>query len=316
MANSEFPNVVALAGGVGGAKMVNGLAQILPPENLFIIGNTADDFEHLGLSISPDLDTVMYALAGINNPETGWGLDGETWHTFAALEKIGAPTWFRLGDRDLATHLLRTHWLRAGYPLSWITAQLCRRLGIQQTLMPMTDQPVRTVLHTDRGKLAFQEYFVRHRFEPIVTRIEFDGADTAEPSREIINAIRLADVIVYAPSNPLLSIDPILALPGVRRMLTASRARKIAVSPIIGGAAVKGPLAKLMTEFGMEVSPFAVAEYLKELLTDFVLDTVDSIHASRIESLGLRPIVTDTLMKSTTDQKRLAIEILEKVRDA
>ncbi len=309
------PKVVALAGGVGGAKMVNGLAQILPPENLFIIGNTADDFEHLGLSISPDLDTVMYALAGVNNPETGWGLAGETWHTFAALEKIGAPTWFRLGDSDLATHLLRTHWLRAGYPLSWITAQLCRRFGVKQTLMPMSDQPVRTILHTDRGKMAFQEYFVRHRFEPAVSRIEFEGAESAELNREIINAIRLADVIVFAPSNPLLSIDPILALPGVRRMLTASRARKIAVSPIIGGAAVKGPLAKLMTEFGMEVSPFAVAEYLRDLLTDFVLDTVDEIHAERIAGLGLRPIITDTLMKSVADQKRLAAEIMNNGRD-
>ena len=305
--------VVALAGGVGGAKMVNGLAQVIPPENLFIIGNTADDFEHLGLFISPDLDTVMYALAGINNPETGWGLDGESWRVIETLEQLGGPAWFKLGDKDLATHLLRTHWQRMGYPLSWITAQLCRRLGVKPTLMPMTDSPVRTILHTDRGKLAFQEYFVRHHFEPVVTRIEFDGAEAAEPSREIINAIRLADVIVFAPSNPLLSIDPILALSGVRRMLTASRARKIAVSPIIGGAAVKGPLAKLMTEFGMEVSPFGVAEYLQDLLTDFVLDTADEIHAERIEGLGLRTLVTDTLMKSLADQKRLAAEIL---RDA
>lgn len=310
MTNSELPNVVALAGGVGGAKMVNGLAQTIPPENLFIIGNTADDFEHIGLSISPDLDTVMYALAGINNTETGWGLDGESWRVMETLAKLGGPTWFKLGDKDLATHLLRTHWRKAGYPLSWITAQLCRRLGVQPTLMPMTDSPVRTILHTDRGKLAFQDYFVRHRFEPTVSRIEFKGAETAETSREILTAIRMADVIVFAPSNPLLSLDPILAIPGLRRMIAASRARKIAISPIIAGGAVKGPAAKLMTEFGLEVSPFGVADYLKELLTEFVFDTVDAVHQSRIEGLGLRAIVTDTLMKSVNDQKRLATEIL------
>ncbi len=303
-------NIVALAGGVGGAKMVNGLAQVIPPENLFIIGNTADDLEHLGLFISPDLDTVMYALAGINNTKTGWGLAGESWRTMDTLEQLGGPVWFKLGDKDLATHLLRTHWRHSGYPLSWITAQLCRRLGVKPTLMPMTDSPVRTILHTDRGKLSFQAYFVRHHFEPVVERIEFEGANTAEVNREILNAIRMADVIVFAPSNPLLSLDPILAIPGLRRMIAASRARKIAVSPIIGGAAVKGPLAKIMAEFGMEVSPFGVADYLKELLTEFVLDTVDDVHAARIEGLGLRVIVTDTLMTSADDQARLAKEIL------
>ncbi len=310
MKNIEQLKVVALAGGVGGAKMVNGLAQILPPENLFIIGNTADDFEHLGLSISPDLDTVMYNLAGINNTETGWGLAGETWQTLAALENIGAPTWFSLGDKDLATHLLRTQWRKSGYPLSWITAQLCRRLGVKPTLMPMTDSLVRTVLHTNEGKLDFQEYFVRRKQTPVITRIEFEGADTAELNREIITALRMADVIVFAPSNPLLSIDPILALPGLRRMLAASPARKIGVSPIIGGAAVKGPAAKIMSELGMEVSAFGVADYLKDVLSEFVLDGVDDIHAARIEGLGLRTLVTDTLMKSPEDQARLAREIL------
>ncbi len=303
--------IVALAGGVGGAKMVNGLAQILPPENLFIISNTADDFEHLGLSISPDLDTVMYALAGINNPHTGWGLAGETWHTIAALETLGGPTWFKLGDKDLATHLLRTHWRQSGYPLSWITAQLCRRLGVKPTLMPMTDSRVRTVLHTDQGKLAFQEYFVRYHFEPLVQRIEFEGATTANLNRDITSAIRMADTIVFAPSNPLLSIDPILALPGLRRLIAASSARKIAVSPIIGGVAVKGPAAKLMAELGLEVSPFGVAEYLKDVLTAFVLDTADEIHAARIAGLGLRTLTTNTLMKSVADQARLAREILQ-----
>jgi LPPG:FO 2-phospho-L-lactate transferase len=311
MKNIETLKVVALAGGVGGAKMVNGLAQILPAENLFIIGNTADDFEHLGLRISPDLDTVMYNLAGINNTKTGWGLAGETWQTLAALENIGAPTWFSLGDKDLATHLLRTQWIKSGYPLSWITAQLCRRLGVKPTLMPMTDSSVRTILHTDEGQLDFQDYFVRRKQTPVITRIEFEGADTAELNREIITALRMADVIVFAPSNPLLSIDPILALPGLRRMLAASPARKIGISPIIGGTAVKGPAAKIMSELGMEVSAFGVADYLKDVLSEFVLDTVDEIHATRIEDLGLRSLVTNTLMKSPEDQARLAKEILD-----
>jgi len=311
--NEQFQNlkVVALAGGVGGAKIVNGLAQHISPENLFIIANTADDFEHLGLYISPDLDTLMYTLAGLNNPETGWGREGESWRTIDALTQLSGPTWFKLGDKDLATHLLRTQWIRGGYPLSWITAQFCRRLNIGPTLAPMTDSPVRTIVHTDQGKLAFQEYFVRHQSQPAVQKIEFDGADKAESNRDILNAIRMADLIVFAPSNPLLSLDPILALPGMRRMLSASRTSKIAVSPIIGGRAVKGPAAKIMSELNMEVSPFGVAHYLRDLLTGFVFDSADEIHQERIANLGLRTLMTDTLMKSVEDQARLAEELLE-----
>jgi LPPG:FO 2-phospho-L-lactate transferase len=310
--NEPFKNlkVVVLAGGVGGAKMVNGLAQHIAPENLFIIANTADDFEHLGLYVSPDLDTLMYTLAGLNNPQTGWGRENESWRTLEALAELGGPTWFKLGDKDLATHLLRTQWKRSGYPLSWITAQFCRRLGIGPTLAPMTDSPVRTIIHTEQGKLPFQEYFVRRQSQPIVQKIEFQGADKANINRNIISAIRMADLIVFAPSNPLLSLDPILALPGMRRILSAAQTTKIAVSPIIGGQAVKGPAAKIMSELEMEVSPFGVAHYLKDLLTGFIFDNADEIHRQRIAGLGLNTLMTDTLMKSVQDQARLAQELL------
>lgn len=302
--------VVVLAGGVGGARMANGLAQVIEPENLFVIINTGDDFEHLGLLISPDIDTVMYTLAGLNQPEAGWGLAGDTAHTMAALAKMGGPTWFHLGDQDLATHLIRTQWRRSGYPLSWVTAQLCRRLELKSTLMPMTDSPVHTIVHTDQGKLPFQDYFVRRQCQPVVRKIEFEGVETAESNRDILNAVRMADLIVFAPSNPLLSLDPILALPGLRRMIAAARAPKIAVSPIIGGQAIKGPAAKIMSELGMEVSAFGVARHLKEVLTHFVVDTADEIHQERIAQLGLKTLRTNTLIKTPPEQARLARELM------
>lgn len=302
--------IVALAGGVGGSKMVNGLAQITAPQNLFIIANTADDFEHLGLCISPDLDTIMYTLAGANNRETGWGRAEETWQTMEAIGQLSGPTWFHLGDKDLATHLLRTQWLRQGYPLSWVTAQLCRHFGVQQALMPMTDSPVHTIVHTDQGKLSFQDYFVRRRCQPQVFKLEYQGAETATVNRDILSAVRMADLIVLAPSNPLLSLDPILALPNLARLIGSAAAPTIAVSPIIGGAAVKGPAAKIMQELDMEVSPFGVARHLKHVLNGFVLDRVDQFHQARIEALGLRAHLTDTLMKSTQDQARLAREVI------
>ena len=307
----EHSKVVLLAGGVGGSKLANGLAQILPPENLFIIANTADDFEHLGLCISPDLDTIMYALAGVNNPQTGWGREGETWQVMAAVGELEGPTWFNLGDKDLAVHLLRTGWRRQGYPLSWVTAQLCRRFGIEQTLMPMTDSPVQTVLHTDRGRLAFQEYFVQRRCEPAVRRIEFEGVEAADIGRDILSALRLADLIVLAPSNPLLSLDPILALPGLARIIAAAAAPVIAVTPIIGGQAVKGPAAKLMRELGLEVSPAGVAEHFKDLIDAFVLDNADRLFRYRIEALGARTLCTEALMPTLQEQARLARAVVE-----
>jgi LPPG:FO 2-phospho-L-lactate transferase len=303
--------VVALAGGVGGSKMVNGLAQILAPENLFIIANTGDDFEHLGLYISPDLDTIMYRLAGVNNPQTGWGRVDETWQMMAALRDLGGPTWFNLGDKDLANNLLRTQWLREGHPLSWVTAQLCQRFGVAQRLVPMTDSPVRTIVHTDQGQLEFQDYFVRHRCEPRVEKLTYKGADTAEFNPAISTAIRRADLIVVTPSNPLLSIDPILSLPGMSQLISSTAAPKIAISPIIGGAAVKGPVAKIMRELEMEVSPLGVALHLEHILKGFVLDSIDQKLRARIEDLGLKAMCTDTLMHSAQDQARLAREVVE-----
>jgi LPPG:FO 2-phospho-L-lactate transferase len=304
-------NVVALAGGVGGAKLAYGLAQIVPPDRLTIVVNTGDDFEHLGLHISPDLDTVMYTLAGLANPETGWGVKAESWHMLEAMARYAGPIWFRLGDQDLATHLLRTKWLRDGYPYNWVTRELSHRLGVRCTLLPMSEDPVRTVIQTAEGEMAFQEYFVYRKCEPVVTGIRFAGAEVAQPSREVASAVRSADVIVLCPSNPLLSLDPILALPSLRRMITASRAAKVGVSPIVGGAALKGPAAKMMAELELEVSPTGVARHLQEVLTGFVIDHADESYQEAITQLGLRTLVTATVMTSQQDRVKLAQEVLD-----
>lgn len=311
MKQSNFANVVALAGGVGGAKLAFGLYQIVPPENLTIIVNTGDDFEHLGLHISPDLDTVMYTLAGVANPATGWGVKDESWNMMAALARYGQPTWFQLGDRDLATHLLRTKWLREKYPYNWVARELCQRLGVRCTVLPMSEALVRTMVMTEQGELAFQEYFVQQQCRPVVRSIRFAGAEEAQPSREVASALRNADVIIFCPSNPLLSIDPILALPNMRRIIAASRVPKIAVSPIVGGAALKGPAAKLMSELGQDVSPVGVARHLQDVLTGFVLDQVDQTHQAAVEALGLRTLVTGTVMLNDEDRVRLAREVLD-----
>ena len=311
MNDLSFGNIVALAGGVGGAKLAYGLYQLVPPEKLTIIVNTGDDFEHLGLYISPDLDTVMYTLAGIANPTTGWGVKDESWNLMAALARYGQPTWFQLGDRDLATHLLRSKWLREGYPYNWVTHELSKRLGVRCTILPMSENPVRTMIMTGQGEIAFQEYFVQKQYQPIVKAIRFAGIEAAQPSREVASALRNADVIIFCPSNPLLSLDPILGLPNLRRIIAASRVPKIAISPIVGGAALKGPAAKMMTELGMEVSPTGVARHLKDVLTSFVLDHVDQAHQDEITDLGLRTLVTGTVMINNEDRVQLAQEVLE-----
>lgn len=311
MKPANIGNVVALAGGVGGAKLAYGLYQIVPPEKLTIIVNTGDDFEHLGLHISPDLDTMMYTLAGLANPSTGWGVKDESWNMMAALARYGQPTWFQLGDRDLATHLLRTKWLRESYPYNWVTRELSQRLGIRCTILPMTESLVRTMIMTEQGEMAFQEYFVQKQCQPVVKSIRFAGAEQAHPSREVASALRNADAIVFCPSNPLLSLDPILALPNMRRIIAASRVPRIAVSPIVGGAALKGPAAKLMKELGQEVSPTGVARHLNDVVTGFVLDHVDQAHQEAINALGLRTFVTGTVMLNDEDRVRLARDVLE-----
>jgi LPPG:FO 2-phospho-L-lactate transferase len=311
---SPIPNlhIVALAGGVGGAKLAWGLAQLLPPEQLTLIVNTADDFEHMGLHISPDLDTVMYTLAGLANPETGWGVRDESWGMMDMLARYAGPTWFRLGDRDLATHLLRSQWLREGFPLTWVTRELSKLLGVQHTILPMSDAPVHTVVHTDAGPLPFQEYFVRRRWEPALESIHFEGIEAAQPTQDVVLSLREGDAIVFCPSNPFVSLDPILALPALRRIIGASRAPKVAVTPIVGGQALKGPAAKMMRELGLDVSPVSVARHYQDLLTGFVLDQQDEALKTTIAfELGIRTLVTDTVMDSDQDRIRLAREVLE-----
>ena len=303
--------IVALAGGVGGAKLAHGLAQILPPEDLTVIVNTGDDFEHLGLTICPDLDTVCYTLAGLANPETGWGRVNESWNTIANIEKLGGPNWFRLGDQDIATHLERTRRLKGGQPLSHITKDFCQAWGIKHTVLPMTDSPVRTIVDTDEGELAFQEYFVHRRCEPRVKGFRFDGIQVAEPVIGACEAIESAAAIVICPSNPWVSVDPILRvialIPATRSIPRGKEKKIVAVSPIIGGKTVKGPAAKMYAELGIEPSALAVAEHYRGLLSGFVLDNVDAHLSDKIET---KTLVTDTLMNHLTDRVRLATDVL------
>jgi LPPG:FO 2-phospho-L-lactate transferase len=304
--------IVALAGGVGGAKFVHGLAQNLPPEDLTVIVNTGDDFEHYGLYICPDLDTVCYTLAGLANPETGWGRAGETWSVIENAARLGGPDWFRLGDRDLGTHLERTRRLKEGHGLSQITQDFCRAWGIQQRVLPMSDQPVRTIVETEEGDLAFQEYFVHRRCEPRVIGFRFEGIRQAEPAPEVQETIQVADAIVICPSNPWVSVDPILQV--LSPLHWRNDMRVIAISPIIGGQTVKGPAAKMYRELGIEPSALAVARHYCDFVTDFVFDTLDQQLEGEIRSLSMRTFVTNTLMNSHDDRKRLANNVLSMIR--
>ena len=297
--------LVALAGGVGGAKFAHGLAQSIPPRDLTVIVNTGDDFEHYGLHICPDLDTVCYTLAGIANPETGWGRVDETWNVIDQASKLGGPAWFRLGDQDLGTHLERTRRLEAGQSLSHVTNDFCEAWGIKQNVLPMSDQPVRTIVQTDEGDLAFQEYFVHRRCEPHVRGFRFEGADMAKPAPGVSEAIQSADAVIVCPSNPWVSIDPIL------RIVKRIEQPVVAISPIIGGQTVKGPAAKMYRELGIEPSALAVARHYRDLATGFVLDHIDRQLEGEIRSLSMRTFVTNTLMNSHDDRKRLAMDVLD-----
>ena len=301
--------VVAISGGIGGAKLVLGLSRILRPEDLVVIVNTADDFEHLGLAISPDLDTVMYTLAGLDDPQRGWGRRDESWNFMSALAALGGETWFALGDADLATHIERTRRLRAGETLSNITADFCRRLGITTRIVPMSDDTVRTRLETDRGLLEFQDYFVRQRCAPVVLKVVYAGATDARAHPDAVAALQDSRLraVVICPSNPLLSIEPVLSLSGIREALARRAAPVIAVSPIIGGRAVKGPTAKMMAELGLPVTAAAVARHYGQLLDGYVLD-----HADASDNIELKiPVVpTNTLMLSLEDREALARTVL------
>lgn len=301
--------VVALAGGVGGAKLAHGLAQALPPENLTIIVNTGDDFNHLGLRICPDIDTVCYSLAGLANLITGWGRADESWCTFEALERLGAPTWFRLGDKDLATHLERTRRLAQGEKLSAVTQAFCRAWGIAAQVLPMTDQCVATWVDTlEAGWLPFQEYFVHQHCEPRVKGFRFEGADKAVPAPGVVEALQAADLVVICPSNPWVSIGPILAISPMERILREKPT--VAVSPIIGGQALKGPAGKMYQELGIQPSALAVARQYGQLITGFVMDTVDQEQEAEVSRLGCEVLVTNSVMKTDADRRRLAEETL------
>jgi LPPG:FO 2-phospho-L-lactate transferase len=301
--------IVALAGGVGGAKLVQGLAYHLPPSQLRIIVNTGDDFEHLGLTICPDLDTVMYTLAGIANPKTGWGVEGETFHCLESVRRLGGASWFRLGDRDLATHLLRSHKLQEGLRLTEVTQRLAQSLGVQHPLLPMADAPFRTRVLTDGGELAFQDYFVRQACRPRVVGFRWEASEGTGPTQEVMAALAWADVVVICPSNPFVSIDPILALPGVRDAVAARPV--LAVSPIIGGEAVKGPAAKMFRELIGEPSALAVADYYRGLPAGFFVDRLDAEEVGDIEKLGIAVRVAQTLMPALEQRVELAREVLE-----
>lgn len=305
--------VTVLSGGVGGAKLVLGLDRILSDGQLTVIANTGDDFVHLGLAISPDLDTLMYTLAGEVNDETGWGRRNETWNFMDALHGLDGDTWFRLGDRDLATHIERTRQLAIGRNLTDITADFCAHLGVNARILPMTDDAVRTRIGTEDGPLDFQHYFVRDRAEPAVLSLEYSGADTARPSDQALDALRNPDLaaIIIAPSNPYLSIDPILALPAMRQALSDATAPVVAVSPIVGNQALKGPTAKIMAELGLEVSALSIARHYRDLLDGFILDETDRDMAAQVENLGPEVTICDTIMKSVADKTRLARAALE-----
>jgi LPPG:FO 2-phospho-L-lactate transferase len=302
--------VCALAGGVGGAKLAAGLQEALPPGDLTVVVNTADDFDLWALRICPDLDTVMYTLAGISNPETGWGLVGESFEALNMLARYGEDTWFMLGDRDLATHVLRTARLHAGQTLTTITGSLSGSLGVRSVILPMSDDMVSTVLKTPVGLLEFQEYFVRRGQKDEVLGVELRGIEDARPTEAVLGAVAAADAVVFCPSNPVVSVGPILALPGMRDALAASSAPKVAVSPIVGGRALKGPADRMLASLGHEVSAAGVAAMYEGLVDAMVVDRVDEGERAGIESLGMRVLVTDSVMRDAADRTRLAREVV------
>lgn len=305
--------IVALAGGVGGARLSAGLVQVVPSGSLTVIVNTADDFEHLGLSISPDIDTVMYTLAKLENPDAGWGRRGETWNFMQAMGRLGGETWFQLGDLDLATHIERTRRLAAGETLSAVTSALSLALSCGAAILPMSDDRVRTMVATSEGHLAFQDYFVRRRCEPAVQGIEFEGAAiaTALPASLAALADPALAAIIVCPSNPYISIAPILAIDEFRRAIETRRVPLVAVSPIVGGRAIKGPAAKMMRELGMEVSALGIARHYRGLVDGLVIDDADHEQAAAIEALGIGVHVTDTIMRDDASRARLGAETLD-----
>jgi LPPG:FO 2-phospho-L-lactate transferase len=298
--------VVALAGGVGAARFLDGLTRVIAPERVFIIGNTADDAEVHGLHISPDLDTVTYTLAGLANPRHGWGVRGDSFRCLEALGHLGADTWFQLGDLDLATHLYRTERLRQGATLSAVTSEITRALKIRSTLIPMSDQRVRTRICTPSGELEFQTYFVKRRARDRVTAMHFAGASEASPAPGLLEAIAEAEAVILCPSNPFISIGPILAVPGIRAALQRRRDKVAAISPIVGGRALKGPAARMMKSMGHRASAAQVAKLYQDFASVFVLDAIDGKQTAQVKALDMRPVVTNTIMHGLRERKSLA----------
>lgn len=309
--------LTALAGGVGAARFLVGLVDVVSPDQVTVVVNTADDDEFHGLWVSPDLDSVTYRLAGAHNPETGWGLADETFRTMDALDRYGVPTWFRLGDRDLATHLFRTQRRGAGASLSQVTGEIARAWGIRTRLLPMTDDRVATRIlvsgPTGTEELAMQEWFVRHRAEPPVVDVRFEGAERAVPAPGVLEALASAETIVVCPSNPIISIGPILAVPGVRDLLVERRDRVVGISPIVAGRPVRGPADRLMGPLGLEVSSAGVAHAYRDFCATLVIDRADRDLAPAIEAMGVRAITTDTVMRDATVAAALARETLAAV---
>jgi LPPG:FO 2-phospho-L-lactate transferase len=302
--------IAALAGGVGASKLLLGLAKAIDPGSLSIIVNTGDDLSLHGLEISPDLDIVTYTLAGVVNPETGWGYKKETFFALERLAALGCPEWFHLGDRDLATHIYRSEQLRKGATLSRVADAVRRALGVKARILPMSDQPVRTMIGTAQGWLSFQEYLVKLRAEPAVREIRFDGVDRAEPAPGVLEALREAESIVICPSNPLISIGPILAVEGIRGALRDRRESVLAVCPIVAGKSLKGPSDRMMTQMGLEASAAGVARLYQEICGTLVIDRADSSAKSLVEAAGMKVIVRPTVMRTLADKVRLARTVL------
>jgi LPPG:FO 2-phospho-L-lactate transferase len=306
--------ITALAGGVGAARFLQGLIRLVPEEKLTVIVNTGDDIKLYGLHISPDLDIVMYTLAGIVDEERGWGIRGDTFHCLETLREYGHETWFKLGDRDLATHIYRTYLLKCGLSLSEVTSKLCKALGLRLKILPMSEDKIETVIVTEGGTMHFQEYLVKREAKDTVVNVKFKGIEKAEPTSGVLSSILNSQAVIICPSNPVVSIGTILSVKGVRDALKETKAKVIAISPIVGGAPIKGPADKLMRSLELEVSAYGVASLYKDFLDDFIIDTVDKPQKPRIETLGINVVITNTIMKNLQNKIQLAKVVLDLVR--
>jgi len=304
--------ITALAGGVGAARFLTGLLKIVKDDDVSVIVNTGDDIEMFGLHISPDIDIVAYTLAGIVDEEKGWGIKGDTFQALEMLKKLGLETWFSLGDKDLATHILRTDLLKKGFTLSQVTNEICQNLGLKIKLLPMTDNKFETRIKIENGTVHFEEYFVKRKSSEKVLGVEFAGAESAKPSPKVIDSILDVEVVIICPSNPIVSIGTILSIDGIRDALKKTNARVVGISPIVAGAPIKGPADKILKGLGVEVSAFGVAKLYRDFIDTFVIDNLDSNEKERIENLGIQVKITNTIMKNLEDKIDLAKVVLEK----